>query len=290
MSFVPEVGPADEGITGRWYCFQRTHLLVREECPGESVVPCVAGLSALGLRPDTVQLLGTHDGIPCLAAGLDAAPAALPPGYRFVHLRELFGVLPEEQFGIAVRAAHLAQWDLAHRFCGRCGKPLALKSDERARVCLACGQLYYPQISPAVIVAVCRGDQILLARSPRFPPGTYSVLAGFVEAGETVEACVHREIREEVGIEVDHLRYIGSQPWPYPNSLMLGFMAEHAAGEIRVDGVEILEASWFTPDALPGLPGPGSFARVLIDRYLRRVGAFAEDRSAPHEGRRPSCR
>ncbi|HOQ29391.1 MAG TPA: NAD(+) diphosphatase [Armatimonadota bacterium] len=290
MSFVPAVGPADEEIAGWWYCFQRAHLLVREDGSGESAVPRTPGVSALGLRPDTVQLLGTHDGIPCLAAGLDAAPAALPPGYRFVHLRELFGVLPDEQFAIATRAAHLAQWDLAHRFCGRCGKPLALKSDERARVCLACGQLYYPQISPAVIVAVCRGDQILLARSPRFPPGVYSVLAGFVEAGETVEACVHREIREEVGIEVDHLRYIGSQPWPYPNSLMLGFMAEHAAGEIRVDGVEILEASWFTPDALPGLPGPGSFARVLLDHYLRRVGASPEGRSAAHEGRRPSCR
>ena len=155
MSFVPAVGPADgrsrvggmlpAGAPARargWFRRERRATHARRLSP--EVAP---GYSAA---------LGTHDGIPCLAAGLDAAPAALPPGYRFVHLRELFGVLPDEQFAIATAPRTWRSGDLAHRYCGRCGKPLALKSDERARACLACGQLYYPQISPAVIVAVCR--------------------------------------------------------------------------------------------------------------------------------------
>lgn len=273
MGFVSGSGPAGIGTAGWWYCFQGTHLLVREGNAEAASVPRVAGTAGLGMEPDTVQFLGTLDGVPCLAAGFDAMPAAVPEGHRFVSLRELFEVLPEEHFAVATRAAHLSQWDLAHRYCGRCGKPLALKTDERARACAACGQLTFPQISPAVIVAVRRDDRLLLARSPRFPKGMYSVLAGFVEAGETLEACARREIREEVGIEVRNLRYFGSQPWPYPNSLMLGFTAEYASGEIRVDGVEVLEAGWFGPDHLPVLPGKLSIARALIDDTLERVGA-----------------
>lgn len=272
MAFVSGVGPVDTGDAGWWYCFQGTQLLVREDGAETPSVPRGVCSTDLGLEPDATQYLGTLDGVPCLAAGFDALPGVVPEGHRFVSLRELFAVLPEEHFGVATRAAHLSQWDLAHRFCGRCGQPLALKRDERAKACAACGQVTFPQISPAVIVAVRRGGRLLLARSPRFPTGMYSVLAGFVEAGETLEACVHREIREEVGLEVRTLRYYASQPWPYPNSLMLGFTAEYASGEIQVDGVEVLEAGWFGPDHLPVLPGKLSIARALIDGYLERVG------------------
>ena len=267
MHFVSGTGPAAEDAAGWWFLFHGTHLLVRDE--GDAAgVPQLAGPAALGLQADTAHFLGTLDDVPCLAGGLYTPPADLPAGHRFVSLRELFGVLPESLFAVASRAAHLAQWDLAHRYCGRCAAPLALSADERARSCAACGQVYYPQISPAVIVAVRREGRLLMARSPRFPPGMFSVVAGFVEAGESLEQCIHREIREEVGIEVANIRYFGSQPWPYPNSLMLGFTADYASGEITVDGVEILEADWFPPENLPALPGKISIARALIDAFL----------------------
>ncbi|MBI3947940.1 MAG: NAD(+) diphosphatase [Armatimonadetes bacterium] len=269
MGFVSGVGPAAADAAGWWFLFHGGQILVQEGVPGMTpAVPRADGPAALGLRPDTLHHLGVLDGVPCHAAGFDAPPLALPPDHRFAGLRELFGVLPEDHYAVAARAAHLAHWDLAHRYCGRCGKPLALKRDERARACAACGQVYYPQIAPAVIVAVRREDRILLARSPRFAPGMFSVLAGFVETGESLEACIRREIREETGIEVRNLRYFGSQPWPFPNSLMLGFTAEHAGGEIRVDGVEVLEADWFGAGNLPGLPGKLSIARALIDAFV----------------------
>ncbi len=159
------------------------------------------------------------------------------------------------------------EWDLSHRFCGRCGAATVLKEGEQARECPACRSLSYPRISPAVIVAVVRGDRILLARAARSPPGLYSVLAGYVEPGETLEECVRREVREETGIEVANLRYFASQPWPFPHSLMIAFTAEHASGEIAVDGVEILDAGWYRADGLPGIPGPMTVARRLIDWF-----------------------
>ncbi|MDH7571917.1 MAG: NAD(+) diphosphatase, partial [Armatimonadota bacterium] len=221
VEFVTATGPAPEDAEGWWFLFQGSRLLtaVRE---GSATLPHVGGPRALGLATDTAQRLGWIDGVPCYVGGFDEAPSPLPPGFEWVNLRELFGVLPDPWFAAATRAAHLAQWSLVHRYCGRCAAPLFPKEDELARGCTACGQVYYPQIAPAVIVAVHRGEKILLARSPRFPPGRRSVLAGFVEPGESLEECARREIREEVGIEVHNLRYFGSQPWPYPNSLMLG--------------------------------------------------------------------
>lgn len=268
MTYVPGLAAqTGEHAATWWFCFHQARLLLH----GDGSVVRTATPATLGLTPTTVQCLGSLDGVPAFAAGFDDAPATLPADCRFVPLRELFGVLPDVLYAVATRALHLAQWDLAHRFCGRCGKPLALKSDERAKLCQACGQLQFPQIAPAVIVAVRREDQILLARSPRFPAGMFSVLAGFVEAGETLEGCAQREIHEETGIEIQNLCYFRSQPWPYPNSLMLGFTADYAGGEIHVDGVEITEAGWFRADSLPQLPGKLSIARALIDDFLRRT-------------------
>lgn len=271
MSFIPAVQPpVPVPADSWWFCFHGTQLLVHEST---HAVPQAAAPVALGLAPVITHYLGTLDGTPCFAAGFDAAPTPVPPGYRFVSLRELFGALPEPLFAVATRAVHLAQWDLVHRFCGRCGQPLELKTDEQARVCRACGQLYFPQISPAVIVAVHRGDELLMARGPRFPPGMFSIVAGFVEAGETLETCAEREILEETGIRIRNLRYFGSQPWPYPNSLMLGFTAEYAGGEIQVDGVEVLEARWCRRDSMPQIPGKMSISRALIDAFLGTKGA-----------------
>ena len=148
------------------------------------------------------------------------------------------------------------------------------KQDERAKRCPKCQLLSFPRLSPAIIVMVERGrKKILLARSPHFPTKMYSVLAGFVEPGETIEECVAREIKEEVGITVENIRYFASQPWPFPNSLMLGFTAEYAEGEIKVDGVEIAEAAWFSPDAMPAIPGRISISRRLIDYFFGHAWA-----------------
>ena len=143
-----------------------------------------------------------------------------------------------------------------------------MKEDETAKICPACGFLTFPRISPAIIVRITDNDRILLARSPHFPPGMYSVLAGFIEPGESLEAGILREVHEEVGVRIDNLAYFGSQPWPFPDSLMIGFTARYASGEIRCDGVEIEDAGWYGRENMPGLPGHMSIAHALISDYL----------------------
>ena len=143
------------------------------------------------------------------------------------------------------------------------------KTDERAKLCPACGLVSFPRVAPAIIVAVVRDGTILLARARRFPTVMYSVIAGFVEPGESLEQCVHREVREEVGVAVRGLRYFASQPWPFPHSLMVAFTAQHAGGEIRVDEREITEAGWYPPDRLPRIPDSISVARRLIDWFVQ---------------------
>ena len=167
-----------------------------------------------------------------------------------------------------MKAVHLLEWEEKTRYCGRCGGEMGPSKEMNARECAGCGMLIFPRISPAVIVLVERDGQVLLARSTRFTADFYSVLAGFVEPGETLEDTVHREIREEVGIKVRNVRYFGSQPWPFPDSLMIGFTAEYASGEIRIDKTEIAEAGWFYPDKLPTIPGKISIARKLIDWFV----------------------
>lgn len=167
-------------------------------------------------------------------------------------------------------ASQILTWAEEHRFCGRCGQPQQAASDEWAMCCDPCSTRQYPRLAPSMIVLVTRGDEVLLARSARFAPGVYSTLAGFVEPAESVEQCVTREVREEVGLEIGNLRYQGSQSWPFPHSLMLGFHAEYVSGEIVPQPEEIEDARWFPIDALPPLPKPGSISRYLIDLYLAR--------------------
>jgi NAD+ diphosphatase len=140
---------------------------------------------------------------------------------------------------------------------------------QRAKQCPQCKLVNYPRLSPSIIVAVRRGNELLLARSPRFPAGMYSVLAGFVEPGETLEQAVEREVQEEVGLTVKNICYFGSQPWPFPNSLMIGYRAEYAGGEIQIDRVEIEDAGWYTAEHLPAIPSRISIARQLIEAFIR---------------------
>jgi NAD+ diphosphatase len=267
MTFIPAIHPpAGQGRPAVWFIFDKNRLLVKSE-NGTCSLPDSALIAASGLEPVPGLFLGVLGEHLCYAAGLrpdDAVPASC----EWMDLRGLPGAIGEDLFWIAGRANHLLDWDRSHRFCGQCGHPTEDKSDERAKRCPACGLVNYPRLSPAVIVAVVKGDRILLARNKRFRGRFYSVLAGFVEPGETLEQCVQREIHEEVGLSVKNIRYFGSQPWPFPNSLMVGFVADYAGGSIVVDNSELMEAGWFAADALPNLPLKISIARRLIDWFV----------------------
>lgn len=266
MTFVSGRKPkTGHDLSTLWFIVDRGRVLVRPGEEGPSF-PDTGDAHTMGLEVTTGLYLGATEDTACLLAHGDASRPA-PAGLEWVELRPLWGALPEELFWIAGRANHLADWDRAHRRCGACGAELALLEDEWAKTCPACGQTYYPQVSPAVIASVVDGDRILLARNRRYRYPFFSVLAGFVEPGENLEAAVHREIREEVGVEVRNVRYFGSQPWPFPNSLMVGFTAEYAGGEIDPDPEEILEARWFARDAMPEIPASISIARRLIDAF-----------------------
>lgn len=268
MQFSPGfTPPAHDERSSLWFVFEKNRILIHCE-NGEFVVPDAGAIQIHGLRPSRRIFLGSLGVRPCYAAELD--PATAPPApFAWMDLRLLLDKVSEELFWIAGLANHLLDWDRSHRFCGRCGESTEDKPDERAKRCPACGLVNYPRLSPAVIVAVIRDDTILLARNKRFKGPFYSVLAGFVEPGETLEACVRREVEEEVGIAVQNIRYFGSQPWPFPNSLMVGFVADYAGGQIRVDNAELLEADWFAARSLPEIPSRVSIARQLIDWFVK---------------------
>ena len=253
-----------------WFVFAGDNLLVTLS-ENSATIPCAFDLSETGLMPVRHHYLGTLDGRPCFAADL-AAGTEPPTGMQFQGLRRLWEKLDEELFLVAGRAVQIVNWDRTHQFCGRCGSPTVDKPNERAKVCAQCDLTNFPRLSPAIIVAITRGNKILLARNKRSPAGFFSVLAGFVEPGETLEECVEREVLEETGILVDHIHYFGSQPWPFPHSLMIGFTATYAGGEIAPDLTEIAEAHWFAADELPLIPGKISISRQLIDWFVNQNG------------------
>lgn len=280
-TFIPGIAPLTvQPQPSWWFAFVGNKLLVR--AAGKvSEIPKLISLAEIGLVPVRTQFLGTLDGQPCYSAelGKDALAFAqrsegklneviAPDGMILQGLRELYGTLDEDLYVVSGRAIQIVEWDRTHQYCGHCATPTTQLSHERAKRCPKCELVNYPRLSPAIIVLVSRGDEILLARAPRFPPGMYSVLAGFVEPGESLEETVVREVREEVGIEVKDIRYFGSQPWPFPNSLMIGFTATYASGDIVIEPQELVEAGWFSKDNLPQIPPKLSIARKLIDSFV----------------------
>ena len=197
------------------------------------------------------------------AVGVAGAADEPPPGCAWTRLRTLLGA-DAPHAAAACRALGLLNWRAAHRFCGACGGPLAEHPTETARTCAACGRLEYPSLAPAVIVRVEKAGKILLARHVQRIPDLWTCLAGYVELGESLEDCVRREVQEEAGIDVDDVRYVGSQHWPYPNQMMVGFTAQWQAGELRLQPEELAEARWFDPADLPAIPPRGSMAWRLI--------------------------
>ena len=267
MNFIPAMRPAPgDNKPAWWFVFQDDRVLVRFE--GETFVsPYFTDLSKLKSALIRKQYLGSLNGTDCYAAEL-TPETPIPEDTVFKNPRQLFGAVDEEVLWITGRANQLVDWTQSHQFCGRCGKPTRDKTDERAKICHECKLINYPRVSPAIIVAVVRKNRILLARSTRFRSSFYSVLAGFVEPGETLEECVRREVFEEVGIRVKNVRYFGNQPWPFPNSLMVAFTAEYAGGEISADESEIVTAEWFSAGNLPRVPGKFTIARQLIDWFV----------------------
>jgi NAD+ diphosphatase len=250
------------------FAYSDTKLVVGgpEDAPA---IPTLDELRRAGI--DGVRhYLGELSGVPCVAIVLpdNATPS---DGFRLAGLRSLFFRVPEPLLALGARAFQVVEWDRTHRYCGRCGAPTRDRQSERAKECPACGYIAYPRVSPAMMALVTRGRELLLARAHRFPAAMYSALAGFVEPGETIEDCVRREVKEEVGIDVDGITYFASQSWAFPHSLMIAYTAQYAGGELRPDGTEIADVRWFPADALPQMPPSLSIARRLIDATAARL-------------------
>jgi len=271
IPFIADVEPKGPARDCWWFIFAENKLLMHL---GENNTPVLLGQrpEEIGLQPIFSRYLGRYAETDCYVASLGDLP--LPPeGMHFRDLRSLYGVFDDDIFSLAGRAIQIVHWHREHRFCGRCASAMIDRRTELARKCPNCNLISYPRLSPAVIMSVIRDDHILLARAPRFPAGMYSTLAGFVEPGETLEEAVCREVFEEVALTVDNVRYVASQPWPFPHSLMIGFTATYRSGEIRIDSKELEDAQWFSPATLPLLPSKISISRLLIDNFLEKEGS-----------------
>lgn len=216
----------------------------------------------------TTLKIGVWNGGICYAAYFPAEPLA---SSEWCNLRQLVGVLSDECFQLVSRAWQIVMSSRDNQYCGRCGGLTSAVPNDTFMCCTQCGHVVYPRVSPCVLVVVSNESRILLARSPRFPSGLFSAIAGFIEPAETLEEAVAREVKEEVGIDITDIDYYASQPWPFPHQLMIGFHARYSAGEITPDGIEIIEADWFSKNSLPQLPPSYSLSRRLIEHVISKI-------------------
>jgi NAD+ diphosphatase len=259
VSLLPET---DEDS---YFLFCKDELLVKS-VDNNAIIPTIKDLKNLEFK--NIQYLGSINGENCFCGEI-SKDAIIPKDMYFNKLRALSHQLSEDMFWISGRAIQMVNFNNDHKFCGRCGSLTQSLEGERAKKCFKCGLVNYPRISPAIIVAVVRNGKLLLAHNTKSPKDIYSVVAGFVEAGETFEECVSREVLEETGIVVKNIKYFGNQPWPFPNSLMIGFTCEYASGEIQVDGKEIGHAEWYSSTEMPVTPKGISIATELIDWFTK---------------------
>jgi NAD+ diphosphatase len=252
-----------------YFIFLKNDILVKESSPTLAEIPCLGEKSLAEMAVTNPCFLGRIKNMACYCA--QVLPGEVPEPYKLINLRSLYGKIENGFWRIAGYARQINDWNLNFTFCGRCGAKTQKNENEHARVCPKCRLISYPRISPAIITAVIKDDQILLARGINFPnKKMFSVLAGFVEPGETLEACVAREIFEEAGINVKHIHYFNSQPWPFPDSLMIGFTAVYDSGRLSIDTRELIEADWFKVDDLPIVPGKQTLAGELIDWFVQQ--------------------
>jgi len=267
MAFVPEISNIAVHGERLYFIISPKGLIARIE--GEALaLPRADEFAALGVDVENAHRIGVRDGKDVFVLPFPGEPRE---PFEVVGLRRLASAVDRDSFEMIGHAMHTADWLSTSRFCGRCGTPTERTPGERCMVCKACGLHIYPRISPAIITLVRRGELALLASNARFPGVFYSTLAGFSEIGESLEQTLVREVKEEAGVTVTNVRYFGSQPWPFPNSLMIGFTAEWAEGEIRIDPRELSDARWFSVDELPPIPPPLSIARQLIDAWVEEV-------------------
>jgi len=254
-----------------WFIFQNDYLLVVKN--GQSQLPTATLLGPLTSSLLRQHTIGIFNNIVCHCAELPT-DITLDPPFELISLRKAFELFGVDWYAAAVKAKSIITWDKNHRFCGRCGQPTEHRPGSFERVCPHCQLTFYPRISPCIIVLIKKGDQLLMARSPHFSAGAYGLIAGFVEVGESLEDAVHREVREEVGITIKNVQYFNSQPWPFPDSLMVGFFADYDQGEIHIDHQEIESAGWYRYDQMPGGPSSNvSIARKLIDYFVQLSSA-----------------
>jgi len=249
--------------------FSNGKLLVKKE-GNTLLIPTFENIKLLNIEYETQFFLGNIVENSCFVIE-SISELKLPNNFNLMDLYDLGTLLDEQSFLISGRASQILNWDKTHRFCGKCGSKTENKKGEIAKICPNCNHIMYPVICPSIIVAVTKSDKILLAHNNGFKDNMYGLIAGFVEAGEDLSSAVKREIFEEVGIKVKNIEYYRSSPWPFPNSLMIGFFAEYESGEIKVDGSEIKQADWFTKDNFPNIPKKFTIARRLIDEFAKRT-------------------
>jgi NAD+ diphosphatase len=277
-AYPPETGPGSaEAGAGFLFAFMGDDLVLVGERP----------IAVEANPPPTLELparsawlyLGLLDETPCFAASLE--PVALGAGARGMSLRSAYRVLSEDEWGVASCAAKLLRWQESARFCARCGGGLEPVLGEWSRRCPACKETVYPPVSPCIIVLVHHADRVLMVHQPGWGP-MHGLVAGFVEPGESLEECVRREVKEEVGLMVDDIRYFGSQTWPFPHQIMTAFTARYGDGEVMVQASELDSAAWFDFHALPQIPPRLSIARRMLDAWIDQRAALAgEERPAP---------
>jgi len=278
LEFISEIKQKTPDKKGFWFIFNNNNMLYFPQ--KDHIIPEISSPSDIDVDTTTPLYFGTINGIDCWTAEAannnqtldcrDGAKAYKNGYYDFKNLRELYSLLGDDFFSIASRALQTIRWHNSTKYCSSCAGDLKDSETERAKICKSCSKIFYPVISPAIIVAVTKGNKILLGHNNAYPdPNRYSILAGFVEPGESLEQTVAREIKEEVDIKVKNIKYYGSQSWPFPHSLMLGFTAEYDSGEIKIDGIEIGAADWFEASKLPSIPLHGSISRVLIDNFIK---------------------
>lgn len=246
-----------------YYIFCEGKLLLHRK--GERYTTCVGDEKALPVHIEQPHLFTNNAEQACYVAS--STTAILPEGYEWVDLRASYHLLPPDIYQQAGKASELLYFDTHHQHCGCCGEPMQWHSPISKR-CTNCGQEIWPQLNTAIIVLVHRGDEALLVKSRNFKRNFYGLVAGFVETGESLEECVCREVREETGLDITNIRYFGSQPWPYPMGLMVGFHADYSAGDIILADGELCDAAFFRRDNLPNIPEKLSMARMLIDSWL----------------------
>lgn len=267
MGFLPEnIPPAEARAKDSLYFLINDQEIIVKRSRNKCWIPSEADISIYTFNLKRARFIGSWNHHSCYALEFPK-DWIIVDELQSISLRDAFTQFSSSEIQAISLAKQILTWDRNFRFCGHCGQPTIELSGERAKVCTRCGLTNYPRLSPSIIVSVVKDGHILLARSDRFPEGMYSVLAGFVEPGETLEECILREVEEEVGVEVENIQYFGSQNWPFPHSLMIGFTADYLSGEIRIDNDEIVDAKWFTALDLPMLPGHYSIARKMIDHF-----------------------